>query len=568
MTGTEMSVFVRMYKRILGDCFLLRIEEGDKRAHILIDCGVLQGTKGADRLMNEVARDIVKMTGGDVDKGIAGKLDLLVVTHEHWDHISGFSLAREIFFDRTKLEIENIWFAWTESLVDVQANALRDRFLKSNRVVAALAKEIAAKRKAEPVAFTMDSSLAFGNLQEFLGVEAGEPITFKTSKLKTKQGPRGDRLTGGRIMTQLAKMAAKPPECLEPGTMKERTPGPVGLRTYVLGPPRDEDKLFKALAGADDEHKHFSAPTFNDDLLFAMAGVPKTDGKALAGAGLSQADERVAQSPFSKRHRGIREADVRRGPEFSSGTEGDDGAVVREWLRNRYFDKHPPCRLGPGHHAGHDCATDMVCRSDQTRKRIDGNWLAAAGQFAMKLDGDTNNTSLVLAFELPDRRVMLFAADAQVGNWESWADHEYDGETLDALLGRVAFYKVGHHGSHNATRVETGLKKMNLSNKEPMVAMIPTDEAFALQQGASGKGWKMPAEVVRTPLLAKTQGQTLYGDRMWGKLPGSEDPDPNFLPFGKCADFDERLVQTEDYVEYRIYGPASATPEETDRKPA
>src|SRR5436190_5025038 len=36
---------------------------------------------------------------------------------------------------------------------------------------------------------------------------------------------------------------------------------------------------------------------------------------------------------------------------------------------------------------------------------------------------DTNNTSLVLAFELlPSRRVLLFPGDAQVGNWLSWQD--------------------------------------------------------------------------------------------------------------------------------------------------
>jgi hypothetical protein len=47
--------------------------------------------------------------------------------------------------------------------------------------------------------------------------------------------------------------------------------------------------------------------------------------------------------------------------------------------------------------------------------------LGLAGRLALQLDSDTNNTSLVLAFELgKSGRVLLFPGDAQVGNWLSW----------------------------------------------------------------------------------------------------------------------------------------------------
>ena len=55
---------------------------------------------------------------------------------------------------------------------------------------------------------------------------------------------------------------------------------------------------------------------------------------------------------------------------------------------------------------------------------------------AMQLDHDTNNTSLVLAFELGPKKeggpVLLFAADAQVGNWLSWQNvtWTFDGRTI------------------------------------------------------------------------------------------------------------------------------------------
>ena len=41
-------------------------------------------------------------------------------------------------------------------------------------------------------------------------------------------------------------------------------------------------------------------------------------------------------------------------------------------------------------------------------------------EFALKIDNDVNNTSLALALELADKRVLLFPGDAQVGNWLSW----------------------------------------------------------------------------------------------------------------------------------------------------
>jgi uncharacterized protein YfiM (DUF2279 family) len=45
--------------------------------------------------------------------------------------------------------------------------------------------------------------------------------------------------------------------------------------------------------------------------------------------------------------------------------------------------------------------------------------------------GRVDNTSLVLAIELADGDVLLFAADAQVGNWLSWQDLTWsvDGRT-------------------------------------------------------------------------------------------------------------------------------------------
>ncbi len=102
-------------------------------------------------------------------------------------------------------------------------------------------------------------------------------------------------------------------------------------------------------------------------------------------------------------------------------------------------------------------------------RQIESDWLGAAGTLALQLDSDTNNTSLALAIELsPGGKVLLFPGDAQVGNWLSWHALHWtrEGEperSVDAadLLRRTAFYKVGHHASHNATLREKGLELMD-----------------------------------------------------------------------------------------------------------
>ena len=66
------------------------------------------------------------------------------------------------------------------------------------------------------------------------------------------------------------------------------------------------------------------------------------------------------------------------------------------------------------------------------------------------LDGVLNNTSVILLFEV-GRQVLLFPGDAQVESWEYVLSKARDNATLRKRLEAVTVYKVGHHGSLNAT---------------------------------------------------------------------------------------------------------------------
>lgn len=65
---------------------------------------------------------------------------------------------------------------------------------------------------------------------------------------------------------------------------------------------------------------------------------------------------------------------------------------------------------------------------------------------AVSLEKAVNGTSLMLMLQV-GRAYLLFPGDAQ---WGTWQNALADAEWRD-LLAKTTFYKVGHHGSHNAT---------------------------------------------------------------------------------------------------------------------
>jgi hypothetical protein len=163
-------------------------------------------------------------------------------------------------------------------------------------------------------------------------------------------------------------------------------------------------------------------------------------------------------------------------------------------------------------------------RADQSWRRIDAAYMDAAAEFALQLDSATNNTSLVLALELIESgKVLLFVGDAQVGNWLSWQNVQWKLDanttvTATELLRRTVFYKVGHHGSHNATAKAKGLELMQ---SDDLVAFIPVNHKMAVK-----KGWgKMPLRNLVKELNARTQGRLVRAD---------EDYEPPNTPKGKA----------------------------------
>jgi hypothetical protein len=170
---------------------------------------------------------------------------------------------------------------------------------------------------------------------------------------------------------------------------------------------------------------------------------------------------------------------------------------------------------------------------------------------AKKLDGILNNQSLVVLFIWRGQR-LLFAGDAQAGNWLYWL-YDLDKPTKRpseqqlaaegrAILGSLAFYKMGHHGSTNATPI-AAVDAMG----EDFVTMCSTQEnTFGTVANDS--------EVPRIPLISALAKKSLVirsdhfvariGDR---EVPTAKDA-PAALPKLKSG----KLEVHDFYVDFML----------------
>jgi hypothetical protein len=473
------AVCVRMYCHGLGDCFLVTIpRENTRPFFMLIDCGIILGTKNAKSLMTSVVDDV---------RATTKELDVVVVTHEHWDHVSGFVEAEDAF---GTLAVHDVWVGWTENPSDPLARKLK---VERKRTVEAL--RIAALRMnaAEP-----GSGRGLLEVLSFFGPEA--------------LGVAGGHSTEDAMQKAMA-LSPKPPRYCRPADDPFQLPELEGVRFYVLGPPRDEERLKRARPTKSGRETYDTSVALSPETCFLAAATEGADGAS------EFQDKRLQElaRPFDARW-----------------TMAVQDARRMEFFQKHYFDDAEP--------------------PDQEWRGIDEVWLGSADQLALQLDTYTNNTSLVLAIEfVKSRKVMLFAADAQVGNWLSWADQTWqvveNGErhkvTADDLLNRTVLYKVGHHGSHNATMRAEGLEKMK---SDELMAVVPVDREMAVTKRWSG----MPFPALMTRLQEKTSGRVL---RIDDEQAPAEKPAPEGVPEATWSRFQKNVRRSADKLYYDIQLP-------------
>ncbi len=492
------EVMIRVYRQGLGDCFLLAFG-GRSPRFVLIDCGVhSRQDQGSQRLM-QVMKNLCSVT--------KNHLHVVVATHEHADHLSGFVQKGSPFL-KENLTIDLVWLAWTESRQDPKANALREKHGIAQDILEQALKKARAKANQNPGLqllaedveaissfdqFDQDAvdetavEAAIKRLQKKFPEKANQvdpllkqdhphfPLLLGASK-KPKTKPSSNELALGLLMMKGEAT------CHNPGSVLS-IPDVDNARAYVLGPPRGD--LLKKDRPSKIRGKHEYKETY---LSSMQSGETFAYSPALETNPLGLSDH--LRYPFA--------------PEIGSRLGGNPEPDIL----GRY--------------------------ESESWRRIDGDWLKATEQLALSLDSDTNNTSLVLAFELGEPGqgpVLLFPGDAQVGNWLSWRRQDYQAGgtkvTADELMQRTLFYKVGHHGSHNATikrdPTETtsqheGGVPFGLELMENIIAAIPVDRdaAFPVNpitgEAAIRTPWEMPHEPLYLRLREKAHRRVLRSD--------------------------------------------------------
>ena len=453
-------VRVRHYCQGIGDCHLLGFPKanGEGTFWMLIDCGVHRGVAGGSDKMEKVLANIREITE---------HLDVVVVTHEHMDHVSAFPDGAKRFET-----VDNVWMAWTENPEDLQARQL-DKFKGS----AVDALEMAGKQLK-----------AVDNLSPHLaslsaGLDAVAGFHF---------GLKGEHVRDARdAVFDLAKKNAPKVRYLEPTDQPITIDELPDLRIYVLGPPRDA----KFLGITERKSEMFGAAATGWPIAQALSSAFQ-----LATRLPEEEEEGQKQMPFEPNVG----TDLRTLSPVASTADEDE---ISAFACDKYLGR-------PG-------------KDDEAWRRIDHDWLGVSADLAMQLDSKTNNTSLVLAFEFVDtRRVLLFAADAQVGSWLSWHDLKWKvgDETVTGpdLLARTVYYKVSHHGSDNATLRQKGLDMMTHAD---LSAFIPTN-----QEDAGNIGWDaMPFDLIVQALAKRCRDRVIRADAPWLK---GGTPAPNFVALG------------------------------------
>jgi beta-lactamase superfamily II metal-dependent hydrolase len=381
------GIRVRMYRVGFGDFFLLSLQTPSGVKHILIDCGVhCCDLHSIGAAVEQMAEETGK------------ELALVIMTHRHADHISGFATCKGAF---SQFTVEQIWMSWFED----PSNKNAASFQRSLAMVAEQMKiALAARNRPEDDELDLMAEnitgIAGSNAEALQVLHGGfknkAPVTYYKA---------GDTPTLPQDLVN------------------------AGLTAQILGPPHDL-ALVAQMNGKNEQYLAENDPSVSEPVL-----------------------------PFDKT--------------FQTNA------------------RHYPAV------AFQDYSHDEI---ERAVKQSQPDLLAAK---ARQADNTLNNQSLVVLFTFNGKH-LLFAGDAQWGNWENFLYGGKIGTSCHtaltaqsrSILTSLDFYKVGHHGSTNATPKDA-LNAM----REGCVAMCST------QPGCYGKA-SSGTEVPRIPLLEAIEKRT------------------------------------------------------------
>jgi len=427
---------VRMYRMGTGDCFIIKFFSGYVEAFkMMIDCGTWSGDK--ERLTPYIEH---------MKKYVDNHIHLLVVTHEHKDHVHLFDICKDLLTSNFK--VDKVWMGWTEKDTDKKVKQWQKDYGQKRQALAMATDRLQAALK-DPV-YQQQMAQEYRGMNMLAARQTFADVITNFNALQSDDTP--GNYVGGLAGMKIVKetIGAGKIDYYSPGTVID-IPGLESITFYVLGPPLTQEAVKKETGGKGESYDH------NKELA---------EADAFAAAVLA--------------------------------TDGSAGLSLLPFDYN-YVNSDPQASSVLAYTGAKECW-----------RKIDNEWLYSAGSLALRMNSITNNLSLAMAIEFNDSgRVMLFPGDAEYGSWQSWHTIPWkvpcrNGKpnfTVD-LLSRTVFYKVAHHLSHHGTAERLGMEMMT----HPDLAAMATLDYDVISPTWKNT---MPNRALLKALVSQTKGRLM-----------------------------------------------------------
>lgn len=405
-----------------GDCFLLRFHYADFLRHVLVDFGSFPKPAWA-------GQGFLRSTAECIRQCCNGKLDAVVLTHRHADHINGFATDGDapgavIAACDPDLVVQ----PWTEDPA-----ARPDAIVPtagSTEATAGVAKRSLERRRAFVATLDHMRCLADAIRGEAKLFEAHEPALAKELNFFGERNLTNDSAIRN-LMAMGDHQRGKRSKYVYYGSDSGLAQILPGVDVTVLGPPtleqaksirrqaqKDPSEFWQLLALAAERRNSAGEPLFPTAKRLAAADVP----------------------PHAR------------------------------WLVDRMRSLRGRDLLG-------------IVRT---------------------LDDALNNTSVILLFKVGEKK-LLFPGDAQIENWR----FAFSQPGVLEELKDVSLYKVGHHGSLNATPQTLWRNFIHASAAENISRRLVTVLSTEVNvHGHAEKNTEVPRRTLVQELKAKSQFKT------------------------------------------------------------
>lgn len=405
-----MTATIRAYQMGFGDCFLLSfVYDDDSARHILIDFGSTGMPDGTKVSLDQVAADIALQCGG--------ALDIVVATHRHKDHISGFATradgkgSGDVIRGLKPKRVIQPWTeapdapeGWTgpDGTSTAHAFAVQKASLENMHAVAQAVVERLDRKGG------FDSRWPLADRLRFVGEDNIKNASAVNNLMTMARAPKNNIYVYHGCDLDLSAILPN-------------------VKVHVLGPPTLKQS---------DSIKSYAKSSADYWL------------KAQRLAALTATND-VATSKTSMLFPNLKSRDTFRQSRLPT---------EMRWVAERVD----------------------IAEQDQMLGIVTA------------LDDVMNNTSVILLFEAGSKK-LLFPGDAQLENWNYALQSE-----LAHLLDDVDLYKVGHHGSLNATpkSMWNRFHKRGKASKPDRLKTVMSTMA-----GKHGGKNGAPTEVPRIPLV-------------------------------------------------------------------